>query len=95
MSQASEPQRREVYYRGTVQGVGFRYTTQRIAAGFQVTGYVKNLSDGRVVLVVEGGITELDRFLSAVVREMGHFIDDVQGTVGPATGEFRRFQIRH
>ncbi|MDG2128819.1 MAG: acylphosphatase [Fuerstiella sp.] len=39
---------------GNVQGVGFRWTTNRIAAGHPVTGFVRNLSDGRVELVVSG-----------------------------------------
>ena len=39
---------RQVYYTGRVQGVGFRYSTKRIASGYDVTGSVKNLPDGRV-----------------------------------------------
>ena len=45
---------REVYYAGNVQGVGFRYTARCAAAGLDVTGFVRNLPDGRVHLVVEG-----------------------------------------
>jgi acylphosphatase len=78
-----------------VQGVGFRYTSRKIAAGFQVVGSVQNLADGRVYLVVEGATAELDRFLSALGREMAHSIDRVEQTAGPATGEFSRFEIRH
>jgi acylphosphatase len=45
-------QRREVHYSGHVQGVGFRYTTRSIARGYEVTGFVQNLEDGRVSRVV-------------------------------------------
>ena len=91
---AQELQRREVLYRGMVQGVGFRYSTRMVAERFRVFGYVQNLSDGRVKLVVEGSEAELDRFLAAVYAEMDKFIDDADVTTPPATGEFSRFTIR-
>jgi acylphosphatase len=87
-------QKREVDYRGTVQGVGFRYNTRRIAAAYSVTGYVRNLRDGRVHLVAEGLSAELDRFFDAVQAQLGHYIDDVTQSVGPASGQFDRFEIR-
>jgi acylphosphatase len=87
-------QRREVYYSGMVHGVGFRYTTSRVSRHFPVTGYVQNLSDGRVLLVAEGGQDDLDRFLAAVGAEMGRHIDEVQVNILPATGEFTQFAIR-
>ena len=47
-------ERRRIYYSGRVQGVGFRFSTQRLASGFAVAGSVKNLRDGRVEVVAEG-----------------------------------------
>jgi acylphosphatase len=87
-------EQREVYYTGVVQGVGFRYTARRIAARFRVTGYVRNLPDGRVVLIVEGPPEEVDRFLESVRAVMGRYIYDVEATVRPATGQFRDFGVR-
>lgn len=55
-----------VHYSGMVQGVGFRYTVSRLSRGFSVYGSVKNLSDGRVLLSVEGTEAEVDRFLIAI-----------------------------
>ena len=95
MPENAGPQRREVYYRGIVQGVGFRYAVWSIAFDFAVTGFVQNLPDGRVKLVAEGEPAELDRFLAAILRQRGPDLDDIQQTAGPATGEFRRFEIRH
>ena len=64
-----------VYYEGTVQGVGFRYTVKAMAAGFEVVGTVRNLPDGRVELVAEGGKGELSAFQQAIREsELGHFI---------------------
>jgi len=88
-------ERRQVFYEGMVQGVGFRYTARSIAARFAVTGYVRNEPDGRVLLVVEGQPAELERFLAAITRQMGHYIDRVRQSVVPAAGEFSQFEIRH
>lgn len=93
MSDHREIQRREVFYEGRVQGVGFRYTTQRISQGLSVSGYVKNLSDGRVRLVAEGTAEQLEQFLTQVDQEMGGYIRDCHVDRGPATGEFSDFRI--
>ncbi len=57
----------QVIFSGTVQGVGFRYTTERLARHFEVTGYVRNLPDGNVELAAEGGRAVLEDFLAAVL----------------------------
>lgn len=54
---------RQVFYEGRVQGVGFRFTARRIAMGFDVVGWVRNLPDGRVELQVEGEDDEVAAFL--------------------------------
>ena len=55
----------EVFFSGHVQGVGFRYTTKSVAMGFEITGIVRNLGDGRVQLVAEGERAELEAFRAA------------------------------
>ncbi len=58
---------RQVFYSGHVQGVGFRYTVRRIASGYEVTGWVKNLPDGRVEMQAAAQEPqELEDFLEAV-----------------------------
>ena len=41
---------------GEVQGVGYRFFAQRVAARHQVVGYVRNLPDGRVEVLAEGAL---------------------------------------
>jgi len=89
----SESVRRRVLYTGRVQGVGFRFTTQRVAAGYDVSGYVRNLSDGRVELVAEGREVELDRFTRAVAGAMTGYIDRADTSQAAATGEFTGFTV--
>lgn len=88
-------QRCTVHYTGRVQGVGFRWTTSRIARSHAVTGYVKNLPDGRVELVAEGQIEAVRAFLAAVRDRMAENIREENQVPGDATGEFQAFDIRH
>ncbi len=92
---ASTPQRSTVRYSGHVQGVGFRYTAHSIARGYRVTGYVRNLPDGRVELVAEGEPPETDAFLREVRERFFNHIRDERRDQGPATGEFGGFEIQH
>ena len=57
---------RQVFYSGRVQGVGFRYSVKQIAAGYEVTGWVRNLPDGRVELVASGEQAEVEAFIEAI-----------------------------
>ena len=91
----STPQRREVHYSGHVQGVGFRDTVRRLAQGIPVTGFVRNLDDGRVQLVAEGSRGDLKEFLESISHRMAHFIRQAAVDERPATGEFDDFAIRH
>ena len=56
----------QVFYEGRVRGVGFRYCVRQLACGYEVTGWVKNLPDGRVELQACGEADELERFLEAI-----------------------------
>jgi acylphosphatase len=85
----------QVFYEGRVQGVGFRYTARRVAAGFEVAGFVRNLPDGRVELVASGDDEEVDGFLAGV-RESelaGHIDGEVTTEIVKPAG-LRGFAIR-
>jgi len=83
-----------VFFSGRVQGVGFRYTTKTVATGFEITGIVKNLPDGRVELVAEGSHAELDAFRAALHDAgLAGFIRDEQVVWADAKNEFRGFEI--
>jgi len=84
----------QIFYSGQVQGVGFRYTAKSVATGFEVTGTVRNLPDGRVELVAEGTREELEAFRRAI-RQAGleHFIKNEEVHWSNAMGSFRGFEI--
>lgn len=53
---------RKFLFSGNVQGVGFRFFTQRVAARYQIRGYVKNLEDGRVEAFAQGVDMSVEAF---------------------------------
>ncbi len=86
--------RKTVFFSGRVQGVGFRYTAKTVATGFEITGVIRNLPDGRVELVAEGSRAELDAFCAALHGAgLAGFIRDEQILWADAKNEFRGFEI--
>ncbi len=92
---ATATEQRVVTFGGRVQGVGFRWTTQRLAGQGDVTGYVRNLEDGRVELVVEGSRREIERLLADLREQLGGNIRSELAEARPATGHYSSFEIRH
>jgi acylphosphatase len=88
-------ERRTYLFSGQVQGVGFRYTTHNIAQRHNVFGYVRNLPDGRVELVMEGEEREMDGVVQDVRQRMAGYVKNIESQATPATGEFERFRIKH
>jgi acylphosphatase len=84
---------KRVVYSGRVQGVGFRYTTQSLAAGYSVAGYVRNLSNGEVELVAEGEDSAVEAFLAAVAQRMADYIRETTVEAVAPSGQ-RGFRIR-
>ena len=86
----------QVFYEGNVQGVGFRYSVKQVAKGFDVTGWVRNLPDGRVELQATGAPDELAAFLDGVRNS--HLRAHIKKeTAAPLTSPpvCRGFEIRH
>jgi len=89
-----ERHRLQVVYSGHVQGVGFRYSVKVLVRGFEVTGTIRNLLDGRVELQAEGVKDELKAFQQAIRdSEVGGLITREQVSWSEATNEFRGFAI--
>lgn len=88
--------RAHVFVSGFVQGIFFRYETRKMAYRRNVTGWVRNLSDGRVEAVFEGEKRDVDEMIAFCRRgPEGAVIKDVEISWEEPTGEFRGFQIRY
>jgi acylphosphatase len=86
----------QVFYDGNVQGVGFRWSVRNIAKGFDVTGSVRNLRDGRVELLVTGEDDEARAFLDAILQsELRAHIKKHSEFPLAEPPAFRGFEIRH
>lgn len=81
------------YFTGRVQGVGFRFTCQDIAREMGITGWVKNLTDGRVEVLAESEEEKVSEFFSRLKHYFSRYIQDAQADLQGASGEFSDFSI--
>ena len=86
----------QAFFEGNVQGVGFRYSVRHIAKGFDVTGWIKNLRDGRVEMQVEGTEEEVRAFLDAILQsELRAHIRKHDVATSTNASPTRGFEIRY
>lgn len=83
-----------VFYSGSVQGVGFRYTARDIAEELGISGWVKNLRDGRVEVIAEAEKETLQQFLDSIKGQFKNYIEDIDISWQDASSEFDNFDIR-
>jgi acylphosphatase len=86
----------QVFFEGSVQGVGFRWTVRKIAKGFDITGWVRNLLDGRVEMQVSGEEAEVRAFVDALMSSelRSHIRKHTEQTLQQPVAA-RGFEIRH
>ncbi len=79
---------------GTVQGVGFRAFVQETADRLQLTGWVRNLYDGRVEVLAEGPRSTLEALLEKLrTGPRMAYVSEVQKEWSAASGEFSAFRV--
>ncbi|MHC4130374.1 MAG: acylphosphatase [Planctomycetota bacterium] len=69
---------KHIIFTGRVQGVGFRYTSYNIARRYQLTGYVKNLPDGKVEMMAQGPANDLSACMRDIEEYFGNYIRDIK-----------------
>ncbi len=83
---------KRLYYSGSVQGVGFRFTARALGNSIGVSGFVKNLADGRVEVLVEGEESKVREFTASIAEEFAGYIrsvDEVKEEPSGRKGSFR------
>lgn len=90
----SEVHHEIIFFEGRVQGVGFRYMVTQVSKEFEVSGFVRNLSDGRVHLEVEGIQGEVDAFVTEICARMHGYIKKTERSSRKRPAEFSGFLIR-
>ncbi len=83
-----------IHFSGHVQGVGFRYTVLQVAKEYDVTGFVQNLTDGRVVLEVEGAVGDVDDLVAAIEDRMAGYVRGVERRAQSRGPQFQGFSIK-
>ncbi len=88
--------RAHIIVHGIVQGVYFRYNTQRVAQGLGVTGWVRNLHDGDVEILCEGEKDAVEKLvLWSQKGPRGAFVEHTDVSWEDYTGGFLTFEIKH
>ena len=86
----------QIFFEGRVQGVGFRWTVRHVAKGFEVTGWVRNLIDGRVEMQVNGEENEVRAFIDAIGQsELRGYIRKQTENASDEPVAAKGFEIRH
>jgi acylphosphatase len=79
---------------GRVQGVGFRYFVQTAARRLQVTGWVRNNSDGSVSVLAEGDVPQLSKLVHALQHGPSLArVEKVRFRWNEASGRYTEFKI--
>jgi acylphosphatase len=83
-----------VFVDGRVQGVAYRFFAEKYAGRLGITGWVRNLADGRVEVLAEGTSHQIEAFLERL-REGPSLarVDGFEVRREPPTGEFPDFRI--
>lgn len=86
--------RLHILFHGTVQGVGFRFTTQSLAQRLGLQGWVRNLSGGDVEIAAEGEESALRELMTRLKQEFSGYISESSFDWQEPTSEFKEFGIR-
>jgi acylphosphatase len=84
---------KRVVFSGEVQGVGFRYTANRIAGRYNVSGYVRNLFDGTVEMFVQGPGPDVDGCIQDIQDAFAGYVRDTRIEEAPYDLRLRSFRI--
>jgi len=84
---------KHIFFSGRVQGVGFRYTVHRIAIRYDLTGFVHNLPDGRVEMLIQGRLQDIANCLQDIEQTFGSYIRETKVEQLPISTSYNSFEI--
>jgi acylphosphatase len=88
--------RAQMTVRGIVQGVNYRWFAQRGANELGLTGYVRNMPDGTVLVVAEGSRAAIEQLVETLRRgPSAAVVENISVEWGAPQGEFERFEVRY
>ena len=87
--------RKKINYKGRVQGVGFRWNTEKAVQSFNVNGYVKNLPNGSVELLLEGHSVEVLKAEKAIEERMRGYWTEKESEELPGDHHWQEFKTHY
>jgi len=84
---------KKIVFSGRVQGVGFRYTAQRMAQQYELVGFVRNLSNGGVEMFAQGDQRDVNNCIADIERHFEGHISNTHTEDMTLTGAYDRFFI--
>ncbi len=96
MTENQKPVRKHLYISGRVQGVGFRAYTRRKASQEGVTGWVRNLADGRVEVVLSGARENVGLVINSLRSGPSLArVEDIKIEDEEYQGDFTHFSVKY
>jgi len=84
---------KNIVFSGRVQGVGFRFTAQRIALRYELAGFVRNLPAGAVQMLIQGSAGDIDDCLRDISESFTGYIRDTKIEDAAISSEHTGFEI--
>lgn len=84
-----------IFYSGRVQGVGFRYTVHRFARAQELDGWVRNLGDGRVEILVEGSQAAIEELCERIDQQFEGYVREKKMVLAQAKGTLGAFYVAY
>ncbi len=84
---------KHIVFKGSVQGVGFRFTAHRMAGRHQLTGYVRNLADGTVEMLAQGPAQDVDDCIRDIQDCLAGYTREVKIEEVPPNPMYTDFKI--
>jgi acylphosphatase len=84
---------KHIIFIGQVQGVGFRFTAHRIAGRYQLTGFVRNLTDGTVEMLAQGQSDDIDSCVKDIKDSFAGYLRETRIEDVPVDTRYRNFRI--
>ncbi len=86
---------KHLIFTGQVQGVGFRYASQRTASRHNLKGWVRNLPNGSVEMVAQGENQDIDDCINEIQESFAGYIRDTEINDIPPNPGYTRFNITY
>jgi acylphosphatase len=84
---------KQIIFSGQVQGVGFRFTAFNMANRHQLTGFVRNLPDGTVEMLIQGSSQAIDDCIRDIKEYFSGYIRETKIKEIPSNSQYKDFEI--